>query len=272
MALSSVVACLITLVVVAGMPASARLFSFSQFKTRGAERGLQLTLGLDSIKHTPVQQAFEELEKELRTRRQAVGLPQTLGQTELGDGYQYARVHYSGDQSLAIFILTYSLNRAKTALLATHLYRSTNYGVNFTRIDNQLNQLDPSSPTLILWLDFYVNPVNKNMLVFPDAVASKIYYTLDEGRTFQVQTFSPSTLDPRSLLFNPAQPRWALAHDNTNNKLYVTEDLGAHWTWVSDNVASRFDYSWADPQFDTDDSTIYYNVYDPRDRNRESSL
>ena len=63
MALSSVVACLIALAVVVGMPASARLFSFSQFKTRGAERGLQLTLGLDSIKHTPVQQAFEELEK-----------------------------------------------------------------------------------------------------------------------------------------------------------------------------------------------------------------
>jgi len=162
MALSSVVACLIVLAVVVGMPASARLFSFSQFKTRGAERGLQLTLGLDSIKHTPVQQAFEELEKELRTRRQAVGLPQTLGQTELGDGYQYARVHYSGDQSLAIFILTYSLNRAKTVLLATHLYRSTDYGVSFTRIDTQLGS--SSSRTLILWPNFYVNPVNKNMV------------------------------------------------------------------------------------------------------------
>lgn len=63
MALSSVVACLIALAVVVGTPTSARLFSFSQFKTRGTERGLQVTLGLDSIKHTPVQQAFEELEK-----------------------------------------------------------------------------------------------------------------------------------------------------------------------------------------------------------------
>ena len=57
----------------------------------------KLQLQSDSCgKHTPLTVSPQEL----RTRRQAVRLPQTLGQTELGDGYQYARVHYSGGQSL----------------------------------------------------------------------------------------------------------------------------------------------------------------------------
>ena len=60
MALSSVVACLVVLAVAMGVPASARLLPFN---TRGAERGLPVELGLDSIKHIPVQEAFEELEK-----------------------------------------------------------------------------------------------------------------------------------------------------------------------------------------------------------------
>ena len=35
----------------------------------------------------------------MRSRRQAGGTPQTQGQFELPDGYQYARIHYSGDPS-----------------------------------------------------------------------------------------------------------------------------------------------------------------------------
>ena len=64
MSLGSVTACLLVLVVLTGTPASARLFSFSDFKGKGAERGMQqLTRRLDSIKHTPAQEAFDELEK-----------------------------------------------------------------------------------------------------------------------------------------------------------------------------------------------------------------
>jgi len=64
MSLGSVTACLLVLCVLVGTPASARLFSFRDFKGKGAERGMQqLTHRLDSIKHTPAQEAFDELEK-----------------------------------------------------------------------------------------------------------------------------------------------------------------------------------------------------------------
>ena len=67
--------CLLVLVVVAGVPSSARLFSFSQFKDKRAERRMQqLVHDQNSIKHTPAQKAFGELEKVCFQP-----LPKTLG-------------------------------------------------------------------------------------------------------------------------------------------------------------------------------------------------
>ena len=66
-------------------------------------------------------------------------------------------------------------------------------------------------------------------LVFPAANSPKIYYTYDEGLTFQVQSFTPPTINPRSLLFNPTQSSWAIGHDNTNDKVaalyYACSDM-----------------------------------------------
>lgn len=59
----SVTACLVVLAVVVGMPASARLFSFSHLKSSGLGRGPQMAHSLDAMKHTPVREAFEELEE-----------------------------------------------------------------------------------------------------------------------------------------------------------------------------------------------------------------
>ena len=59
-------------------------------------------------------------------------------------------------------------------------------------------------------------------LVFPAANSSNIYYTFNEGQTFQVQSFNPSTIDPRSLLFNPTQLLWAIGHDIVNKKVNIS--------------------------------------------------
>ena len=63
MSWGSVTACLLVLVVLAGTPTSARLFSFSDFKGKGAERGMQQLVRQDAIEHTPAQEAFDELEE-----------------------------------------------------------------------------------------------------------------------------------------------------------------------------------------------------------------
>ena len=60
----STTVCLLVLCVLAGTPASARLYSFSDFKGKGAERGMeQLVRRQDSIEHTPAHEAFDELEE-----------------------------------------------------------------------------------------------------------------------------------------------------------------------------------------------------------------
>ena len=63
----SVTACLLVLAVLVGTPASARLYSFRDFKNKGAEKGMQLVRRQDSIEHTPAQEAFDELEEVRRT-------------------------------------------------------------------------------------------------------------------------------------------------------------------------------------------------------------
>ena len=63
----SVTACLLVLAVLAGTPASARLYSFRDFKNKGVEKGMQLVRHQDSIEHTPAQEAFDELEEVRRT-------------------------------------------------------------------------------------------------------------------------------------------------------------------------------------------------------------
>ena len=42
--------------------------------------------------------------------------------------------------------------------------RSTNYGTSFTQIDSHL---DPNNPNPVLWWNFYVSPINKNMVCSP---------------------------------------------------------------------------------------------------------
>ena len=59
----------------------------------------------------------------------------------------------------------------------------------------------------------------RTQLVFPAANSPLIYYTFDEGLTFQIQSFTPSTIRPRSLKFNPVHLLWAIGHDNTTNKV-----------------------------------------------------
>ena len=53
--------------------------------------------------------------------------------------------------------------------------------------------------------------------MFAHASDSKIFYSVDEGVTWNSMTFSISTIDPRTLVWNSKRDQWALAHDLTND-------------------------------------------------------
>lgn len=94
----------------------------------------------------------------------------------------------------------------------------------------------------------------------------RIYYTLDEGSTWEQQNLFPSSIDPRTLKFSPKEDNWILAHDPDNEKvtsfllhvlgaylsktfivfiqIYVTTNLGSSWKLVAENVDDSSDYQW----------------------------
>ena len=56
-------------------------------------------------------------------------------------------------------------------------------------------------------------------VVFTHAVEAKIYYTLNLGDDWAVQEFSVSTINPRTLLWNPMEDHWIIAHDSENARV-----------------------------------------------------
>ncbi|KAL5471537.1 hypothetical protein EMCRGX_G029661 [Ephydatia muelleri] len=200
---------------------------------------------------------FPSLEHSLqRSRRQAAG-PNTTT-VVLNDQNSYGLIHYSGDYSQVIFVLTW-----QPALVNTNLYRSSNYGATFTNIESQL---DPSDRNPLLWPYFYTSTTNNNFLAFPHATRSQMYITRDEGVTFTRVNFS-QPINPRSLQWYPGEDNWILGLNTQSDVLYVTQDTGTSWTLVDNYVDTPQDFQWGDPTIDPA-HIVYYNVYNPTDRSR----
>ncbi|CAI8030523.1 Sortilin-related receptor [Geodia barretti] len=199
-----------------------------------------------------------------RDRRQSSSQPQQSGKFEFLDGYHYGLIHYSGSESEVIFVLTFNTDRYGYPT-ATNLYKSADYGRSFENIEAQLN---PEEPDPLLWRSFYVSPGNLNMLVFASFETSRIYYTLNEGQLWDHHDFDPPTINPRSMKFSPTEDNWILAHDPTNERIYVSTNLGQSWKMIAENVDQSSDYQWDEPGWDSDGSVIYFNQFDPEDRDR----
>ena len=197
-----------------------------------------------------------------RDKRAANGPVASTPFTLRGDQHQYASVHYSGDDSDVIFVLTYDLDDSNHVSSST-LYRSSNYGKNFTSEEDKF----PSGAEL--HPRYHVSQ-DKKTIVFPDDNSRTIYVSHDEGASY---THYSVSVDPTSLMFHPTQRDWVLGFDDTAETLKVSQTLGKSWTDISSHVRGPRDYSWGVPgvdwEFDTTDTTklskLYYNTYDPDD-------
>uniref|UniRef100_A0A3Q4B2C5 PKD domain-containing protein n=1 Tax=Mola mola TaxID=94237 RepID=A0A3Q4B2C5_MOLML len=160
--------------------------------------------------------------------------------------HNQAMVHWSGHNSSVILILTKLYDFNLGAVTESSLWRSSNYGSTYTKLNDKVGR------TLLSYL--YVCPTNKQkiMILSDPEVESAILISSDEGASFEKH---PINFHILSLLFHPAQENWILAYSH-DSKLYSSMDFGRKWQLVHDNVMPGRFY-WAVMGLDRESDVVH---------------
>ncbi|XP_032409521.1 VPS10 domain-containing receptor SorCS3 isoform X1 [Xiphophorus hellerii] len=161
--------------------------------------------------------------------------------------HNQAMVHWSGQNSSVILILTKLYDLTMGTVTESSLWRSTDYGSTYTKLNDKV-----TSRTVLSYL--YVCPTNKQkilMLSDPE-VESAVLISSDEGASFEK---FPINFNVLSLLFHPAQEYWILAYSH-DYKLYSSMDFGKKWQLVHENVMPGRFY-WAVMGLDRESDVVH---------------
>eukprot|EP00064_Thunnus_orientalis_P000699 superscaffoldBa00000039_g700 len=161
--------------------------------------------------------------------------------------HNQAMVHWSGHNSSVILILTKLYDFNLGAVTESSLWRSTDYGSTYTKLNDKVG-----SRTVLSYL--YVCPTNKQkiMMLSDPEVESAVLISSDEGASFEKHLINFNIL---SLLFHPAQENWILAYSH-DSKLYSSMDFGKKWQLVHDNVMPGRFY-WAVMGLDRESDVVH---------------